>query len=58
MDGSKNLKNLQQKTLGIPGEFITKKIKKFHYFWLKNSFLTLTDQNYLPRNSGNCAEYQ
>ncbi|MDQ5899887.1 MAG: hypothetical protein QG624_806, partial [Pseudomonadota bacterium] len=28
MDGSKNLKNLQQKTLGIPGVLITKEIKK------------------------------
>ena len=48
MDGSKKLKNLQQKTPGIPGAFITKKNKKFYYFWLKNLFLTLKDQNYLP----------
>jgi hypothetical protein len=39
MDGSKNLKNLQQKTPGIPGVLITKEIKKSYYFWLKNSFL-------------------
>ena len=48
MDGSKNLKNLQQKTLGIPGVLITKEIKKSYYLRIKNSFLTLKNQNYLP----------
>lgn len=44
----KVIKIYNKKTLGIPGAFIIKKNKKSYYFRLKNSFLTLKNQNYLP----------
>jgi hypothetical protein len=48
MDGSKNHKNLQQKTPGIPGGFIIKKNKKSYYFLFKNSSPSLKTQYYPP----------